>query len=109
MNEEETRHVREGLAEEELAIFDLLVEPGPSLSEAERAVVKRVTANVLQRVSEELVSLDWQLREQAKAAVRATIKEALDELPEAYDDSLWNRKVDRTFDWIVQSAKAPSN
>ena len=104
LDDEERRHVREGLAEEELAIFDLLTDPGPDLSDKERDAVKKVASDVLQRVAEEMVSLDWQTRERAKAAVRTKIKEALDGLPSSYPDELWNRKVERTYDWIVTSA-----
>ncbi len=36
LSEEEARHVRENLSEEELVVFDLLTRPGPELSSAER-------------------------------------------------------------------------
>ncbi|MDA4846145.1 type I restriction endonuclease subunit R [Hoeflea poritis] len=104
LDDEERRNVREGLAEEELAIFDLLTNPGPELSEDEREVVKRVAGDVLHRVKTEVEALDWQLREKARAAVRAKIREALDALPASYEESMWNRKVERTYDWIMQSA-----
>ncbi len=104
LDDEERRHVREGLAEEELAIFDLLTNPGPELSDEERELVKKVASDVLQQVKTEVEALDWQLREKARAAVRAKIREALDRLPAAYEESTWNRKVERTYDWIMQSA-----
>ena len=102
LDEEQRRHAREGLAEEELAIFDLLTNPGPDLSEEERQIVKQVAADVLTRVKNEVESLDWRLREKARAAVRMKIKEALDALPPAYDEGVWNRKVERAYDWIMQ-------
>ena len=92
------------MAEEELAIFDLLTNPGPELSEEERELVKKVASDVLHQVKAEVEALDWQLREKARAAVRAKIREALDGLPAAYEESIWNRKVERTYDWIMQSA-----
>ena len=52
----------------------------------------------------EVEALDWQLREKARAAVRMKIREALDALPSSYEENIWNRKVERTYDWIMQSA-----
>ena len=109
LDDEERRHVREGLAEEELTIFDLLTDPGPDLSEAERDIVKSVASDVLRRVSQELVSLDWHLRDAAKAAVKAKVREALDCLPQSYDPALWERKVDRTYGWIIESSARRSH
>lgn len=104
LDDEERRHVREGLAEEELAIFDLLTNPGPELSEEERELVKKIASDVLHQVKVEVEALDWQLREKARSAVRMKIREALDALPPSYEENIWNRKVERTYDWIMQSA-----
>ena len=40
LTEEETRHVRENLTEEELTVFDLLTRPGPELTTEEKEEVK---------------------------------------------------------------------
>jgi hypothetical protein len=40
LTEEQTRHVRENLTEEELTIFDILTKPGPELSVQERDEVR---------------------------------------------------------------------
>src|SRR5262249_16599040 len=40
LTDEEARHVREELSEEELVVFDLLTRPGPELSTPERNEVK---------------------------------------------------------------------
>jgi type I restriction enzyme, R subunit len=42
MNEEEQRHLKEGLTEEELAIFDILTRPEPTLTKAEELEVKKI-------------------------------------------------------------------
>lgn len=42
LDEEQERHVRENLTEEELVVFDILTRPAPELSAEERAEVKRV-------------------------------------------------------------------
>jgi type I restriction enzyme R subunit len=45
LNDEQQRHVRENMSEEELVIFDILTRPAPELSTEERAEVKKVPAN----------------------------------------------------------------
>ena len=42
LTEEEARALSEGLTEEQLAIFDLLMRPAPELSESEKMQVKKV-------------------------------------------------------------------
>jgi len=42
LNDEQERHVRENMSEEELVIFDILTRPAPELSTEERAEVKKV-------------------------------------------------------------------
>ena len=42
MSDEEQRAAREGLDEEELAIFDLLTKPEPKLTKAQEIEVKRI-------------------------------------------------------------------
>lgn len=41
LSDEEQRHVREQLTEEELTVFDLLTRPGPDLTPEEREEVKK--------------------------------------------------------------------
>ncbi|MGH8020093.1 MAG: type I restriction enzyme endonuclease domain-containing protein [Opitutaceae bacterium] len=42
LTDEQQRHVREQLSEEELTVFDILTHPDPELTETKRAVVKMV-------------------------------------------------------------------
>jgi type I restriction enzyme R subunit len=42
LTEEEERHIRENLTEEELAVFDILTRPGPELAAEEREEAKKV-------------------------------------------------------------------
>ncbi len=42
LTEEQDRHVREHLSEEELTVFDLLTRPGPDLTSEEREEVRKV-------------------------------------------------------------------
>jgi type I restriction enzyme R subunit len=45
LNDEQERHVRENMSEEELVIFDILTRPAPGTLTEERAEVKKVPAN----------------------------------------------------------------
>ena len=69
LSDEEQRHVREQLTEEELTVFDLLTRPGPDLAPAERDEVKKVARHLLQRVRGALV-LNWRQKAQARAQVK---------------------------------------
>ena len=66
LNEEQERHVRENMTEEELVIFDILTRPAPELTTEERAEVKKVARELLERLKELLV-LNWR----QKAAARS--------------------------------------
>ena len=68
LTEEQDRHVREHLSEEELTIFDILTRPGPELSTEERDEVKKVARHLLARLHELLV-LGWRQKIQARAKV----------------------------------------
>jgi type I restriction enzyme, R subunit len=102
LNEEDSRAVREGLSEEELAIFDVLTKPAPDLSATETDLVKRVARSLLDTLTREKLVLDWRLKERAKAAVRSAIQQALDDLPPAFDDALWQTKVEKTYEWVYE-------
>jgi type I restriction enzyme R subunit len=102
LSDEEQRAVREGLEEEELAIFDLLTKPEPKLTKAQEVDVKAIARRLLAKLKREKLILDWRLKENAKADVRQTIREEYDELPEVYDRRLWEDKVERTFQFMFE-------
>ena len=85
LDEEERRHVRENLTEEELTIFDILTKPEPQLTKAQEIEVKKIARELLAKLKREKLILDWRNKEMAKAAVRETIREELDALPEVYE------------------------
>jgi type I restriction enzyme, R subunit len=98
MEEEERRAAREGLTEEELAVFDLLTKPKPKLSKAQDVAVKKVARDLLQKLQEYLSVAEWQAKQQIRAAVQSTIRFTLNELPEEpYPEPLWNEKVDAVW------------
>jgi type I restriction enzyme, R subunit len=102
MSNEEQRAAREGMNEEELAIFDLLTKPEPRLTKAQEVQVKKIAHQLLAKLKRERLILDWRLKESAKAGVRQTIREEFDELPEVYDRRIWEDKVERTFQFVFE-------
>lgn len=99
---EDSRAMREGLTEEELAIFDILTKPEPALNAAEHDMVKQVARALLETLKHEKLILDWRLKERAKAAVRSAIQQSLDALPPAYDDAIWQTKATKTYEWVYE-------
>jgi len=74
LSEEEQRSVKEGLSEEHLAVFDLLVEKKDDLEPRERRRVKKVAAALLEAIGKELRKLDhWKEKQQTQAQVRQLI------------------------------------
>ncbi len=103
MNAEDQRAMREGLTEEELAIFDILTQPEPKLGPEDEDLVKRVAKSLLEKLKAEKLVLDWRLKERAKAAVKATIQQLYDEgLPQAYGQGVFDEKVERTYQWVFE-------
>ncbi len=102
LTEEETRHVRENLTEEELAIFDILTRPGPELGAEERKVVKKVAAHLLARLKQ-IQSVDWRQTVQARARIKETIEETLDGLPESYTRTIFSEKCSRVFEHVYET------
>jgi type I restriction enzyme R subunit len=103
LSDEEQRHVREQLTEEELTVFDLLTRPGPDLAPAERDEVKKVARRLLQRVRGALV-LNWRQKAQARAQVKLAIEDAIDEgLPRAYTPDLYKSKCTVVFEHVFET------
>ena len=58
-SEEQQRHVRENLSEEELVVFEILTRACSDLNSDERNEVKKVARQLLDRLKQ-LLALDWQ-------------------------------------------------
>ena len=102
LTEEQGRHLREHLSEEELTIFDILTRPGPELSTAERDEVKKVARQLLERLNAPLV-LGWRQKVQSRARVRIEIEDSLDALPRAYDKELYETKCATLFEHVYEA------
>ncbi|MHB8613805.1 MAG: type I restriction enzyme endonuclease domain-containing protein [Candidatus Dormibacteraceae bacterium] len=103
LTQEEARALSEGLSEELLAIFDLLMRPAPQLSEAEKVQVKRVAEELLSILKRDKIVLDWRKQQSTRAAVRVTVEETLDGLPEAFTRQLYAQKCDAVYQHVFDS------
>lgn len=103
LSEEEQRHVREGLTEEEQTIVDLLTKPYIELSEKDARNVKAIARDLLETLKREKLVLDWRKRQQTRAAVRLAIEEALDKLPGAYTKELYEAKCNLLYEYVYES------
>jgi type I restriction enzyme, R subunit len=102
LTDEEQRAVTEGLTEEELAIFDLLTKPEPTLTDAERELVKASAKRLLAHLHDKLV-LDWRRKSATTADVRTAIRDVLDaDLPaDPYPADIFDTKVRAVFDHVI--------
>ncbi|WP_166879088.1 type I restriction endonuclease subunit R [Salinibacterium sp. ZJ450] len=102
LTKEEGRSVREGMTEEELAIFDLLTQPDPVLTTDERETVKASARQLLTHLHDKLVQ-DWRRKVAATNDVNSTIRRVLDRgLPEApYTMDIFTTKVQLVFDHVI--------
>jgi type I restriction enzyme, R subunit len=103
LTEEEARALSEGLSEEQLAIFDLLMRPAPELSEAEKVQVKKVAEELLTILKRDKIVLDWRKQQSTRAAVRVAVEETLDRLPEAFTRQLYAQKCDAVYQHVFDS------
>jgi type I restriction enzyme R subunit len=102
LDDEQERHVREHLTEEELVIFDILTRPAPELTTAERDEVKKVAKALLERLKTLLV-LNWRQKSAARSTLKLAIEDTLDTLPAAYDRPLFAQKCSALFEHVYES------
>ena len=103
LSEEEQRHVRENMSEEELVIFDILTRPAPELTTQERDQVKKVASTLLGKLKTLLV-LNWRQKTSARSKLKLAIEDALEGgLPEAYSPELYSQKCAAVFEHVYES------
>ena len=106
MQAEDERHVREGLSEDELELFDLLKKDTMTREETEK--VKLAARRLLHRLIEEhpkVLVQNWFKVDQTQKIVRAAVEDVLDEtLPQSYDRALFKKKCDNVFDMMLEYA-----
>jgi len=106
MQAEDERHVREGLTEDELELFDLLKKT--KMTRAETRKVKLAAKSLLHRLLEEhprVLVQDWHKDTQTKTIVKSAVEKVLHEnLPESYDRVLFKKKCDNVYDLMLDYA-----
>ncbi len=80
-----------------------MTNPEISLTDKEKDEVKKVARSLVTTLKKEKLVLDWRKRQQARASVRVTVEEKLDELPEAYEENIYWAKVDAVYQHVYDS------
>lgn len=104
--EEEQRHIKEELSEEELEIFDLLRKEHLSQEEEKKVklAAKELYTTLLTK-KKDLFVVGWQNDPQPKERVKSEIVSVLNTfLPECYDREIFLHKSSVVFDHIVDQA-----
>jgi len=106
LKDEAERHIREGLSEDELELFDLLKKDAMTQDETQR--VKLAAKHLLKRLVEEqpkVLVQDWFKTSQTQERVRGEIARVLnDDLPESYDRAVFKQKCDNVYQLIADYA-----
>ena len=104
---EEKRADAEGLTEEELEIFDLLIS-GKKLTKEEEQKVKLSAKHLFKKLTEEkenLLVVDWYKDEQPLARVKTAIETSLDaDLPVSYDKDTFAAKINLILTHFIDMA-----
>jgi type I restriction enzyme, R subunit len=108
LKQESERHVREGLTEDELELFDLLKKDKMTAEETQK--VKLAAKSLLTRLlatQPKVLVQDWYKDEQSQRRVKSAVEDVLDQnLPNTYDRIIFKSKCDNVFDLIYNRASA---
>lgn len=106
LKEEDERHVREGLTEEELELFDLLKKD--RLTQKEEQQVKLSAKKLYELIisdDSDIKIIDWYKDEQPREKVKSKIINILDRfLPVSYKKDLFVAKTDLVFNHIIEES-----
>lgn len=105
---EDERHLREGLTDDELELFDLLKKD--KMTQEETQNVKLAAKSLLHRLLEEhprVLVQDWYRDTQSQKIVRSAVEQVLNRnLPESYDRLLFKEKCDNIFYLMLNYASS---
>jgi type I restriction enzyme R subunit len=106
MQAKSERHIREGLTEDELELFDLLKKD--KMTNEETRKVRLAAKSLLHRLREEsprVLVQDWFKDGQSKLCVRSAVETVLNtHLPESYDRVVFTEKCNKVFDLMLNQA-----
>lgn len=107
LKKEEARPEAEGLTEEELEMYDLLI-AGKKLTQAEEQKVKLAAKHLFKKLTDnrsELLVVDWYKDDQPREKVKTAIEVSLDEdLPESYDADSFRAKTSLLLNHFIDMA-----
>jgi type I restriction enzyme R subunit len=103
LDEEEKRALSENLDEEELAIYDLLVNPPLKMTQKDIMSVKKVAHDLLEKLKSGKLVLDWRKKQQARASVRLCIEEILENLPPIFTAEIYRQKCGLVYQHVYES------
>ncbi|MDX2469242.1 MAG: HsdR family type I site-specific deoxyribonuclease [SAR324 cluster bacterium] len=106
MKDEDERHVREGLSEDELELYDILKKD--KLTAAEEQQVKLAAKHLIKRLLEEhpkVLVQDWWKDGQTQRQVQTAVEEVLDQdLPKSYDRIVFKEKTNIIYELVLTFA-----
>ena len=103
LDEEEKRALSENLDEEELAIYDLLVNPPLKMTQKDILSIKKVAHDLLEKLKAKKLVLDWRKKQQARASVRLCIEEILENLPPIFTTEIYRQKCGLVYQHVYES------
>lgn len=108
LQEEQNRHVVEGLSEDELEIYDLLLVKGRNLNKEEVKKVKLAAKNLYKKLldnRDSLLVVDWFKDENTTLKLKNAIEDSLDQdLPACYDKELFQSKTNLLMSVFIDKA-----
>lgn len=107
LQKEQERPNLEGLTEEELEMYDLLIK-GRKLTKDEEQRVKLAAKSLYKKLTEEksqLLVVDWYKDEQPKSRVKSAMEYTLNEyLPDSYDKEAFEAKINLLLNHFIDMA-----
>ena len=106
MKKEQERPKMEGLTEEELELYDLLIR-GRKLTKEEEIKVKLAAKKLFQKLTDEresLLIIEWYKDEAPRGRVRSAIETVLNELPPSYDKECFDAKTNLLLNHFIDMA-----
>lgn len=107
---EDERHIKEGLTEDELELYDMLLQE--KMTKEEEKKVKLAAKKLLHRFLEEspkVLVQDWYKDSQTQSIVKSAIEEVLDkQLPETYDKKIFSTKCNNIYNLVYDYAQRGS-
>lgn len=104
LKEEEARAIRLGLEEEQLTIFDIIVDGLPTeLSPEDETIVRKIAQELLADLKNGKLVLAWRRRLTSQAQVKVAIRNAVGKLPDAFAPEMRPGKREELYQHIYET------